>query len=187
MNALLQLSRYIGAILAAILCIGLLTRSDIKLIEGQESSIMSALMPAEAGPVEDARVSTTDRIPDSYRTTESRIQRVELPSRPGNRSTRATALPVADRSSRPRASVDMEAWIELNVAQTFLEAEKETMSPGVILATGLYFLEAGQGDMSMNAADVAAYLAEVRENASRDAKKHMKYIANRHSTPTPTK
>jgi hypothetical protein len=85
------------------------------------------------------------------------------------------------RQSKDRASMtarEVEDWIQLNVSQTYLEAEQETMSPGVILATGVYFLQSGTGDMTMTAADVAAYLKEVRQTAKADAKARMKYIAN---------
>jgi hypothetical protein len=180
MNALLQLSRYVGAIFAAILCIGIVTRSDIKLFEGQESSIISALIPADEKNAETDRHLPTQEWPTDYQRTESRRQ-IELPVRTARSAAVNHQRSTDNHSSRPKAKVDLEDWLELNLAQTFLEAEQETIAPGVILATGLYFLQEGQGDMSMNAADVADYLSEVRAHASPDAKQHMKYIANSES------
>ncbi|MEM1215644.1 MAG: hypothetical protein AAGJ82_08170 [Bacteroidota bacterium] len=107
----------------------------------------------------------------------------------GQRTVAADRRPApADRASRPARTAPrhqraisgraIEDWIQVNAASTYLEAEQETISPGVILATGVYFLQEGQGDASMTATDVSAYLAAVRQAASAEAKAHMKYIAN---------
>ena len=116
MNALLQLSKYVGALFAMVLCLGLLTRSDIKLFEGQESSIISSLLPGDEKAV--ASMETTPSAPElpvNYRH-ESPTHQVELPRSSTPRASQATALPVADRASRPRARLDLDEWIALNLA-----------------------------------------------------------------------
>ncbi|RMF00259.1 MAG: hypothetical protein D6772_06570 [Bacteroidetes bacterium] len=175
MNALLQLFKTAGILAAGLLCVGLLNRSDLQLFERQEITDQKSVMSATAEVSDVFGTMSRDEAPLRRQASSARPQAEETAPR---QPRRATTIASVNRSSRPGHSTDLEAWLELNVAQTFLEAEKETIAPGVILATGLYFLQEGQGDMSMKAADVAAYLAEVRDHAARDAKKHMKYIAN---------
>jgi hypothetical protein len=190
MNFILQLFKYFGAFAAIVLCIGFVSKSDLaSLINTQTSQEFSE---DELGPTQEYATlslgkSREDLRGESSSTRRSLADRSELPTfrdAPRSNSDVRTVVhtdvnPVNDRSSRSAVrGSDINSWIDMSVAQTFLEAEKETISPGVILATGIYFLQQGQGDLSMSAADVAAYLAEVRDNASTEAKSHMKYIAN---------
>jgi hypothetical protein len=190
MNFILQLFKYFGAFAAIVLCIGFVSKSDLSsLLNTQTSQILSE---DELGPTQEYATLSLGKAREDLRGESSTSRRAfsdrsELPTLRdaplNNRNIRTVVhtdvAPVNDRSSRSSVrSNDINSWIDMSVAQTFLEAEKETMSPGVILATGIYFLQQGQGDLSMSAADVAAYLAEVRDNASAEAKSHMKYIAN---------
>lgn len=173
MNFLLQLSKYLGAFAAIVLCIGFVTRSDFSLPKSvEEATVTESSLDFTDG---ERSVALGDR-PSNYN---SSNRTVSAPDRSGSLDSRPTSSSIDERSKRRAiAGADIQDWIQTNLSQTFLEAEKETMSPGVILATGVYFLEVGQGDLSMNAADVSSYLAEVRKTASSKAKRHMKYIAN---------
>lgn len=173
MNFLLQLSKYLGAFAAIVLCIGFVTRSDFSLPKSvEEATVTKSSLDFGEG---ERTVTLGDR-PSSYSTSSQSV------SAPDQRESlddhRAETSGRKRDNRRTLAARDIQDWVQTNLAQTFLEADKETMSPGVILATGVYFLEMGQGDLSMNAADVASYLSEVRKTASSEAKKHMKYIAN---------
>ena len=173
MNFLLQLSKYLGAFAAIVLCIGFVTRSDFSLPKSMEEATVTE-SSLDFGS-SDRSISLGERS-TSYSTPD---RTVSAPDRAESLSERQHTYSESERSSRRTiGGQDIRDWVETNLSQTFLEADKETMSPGVILATGIYFLEVGQGDLSMNAADVASYLAEVRKTASGEAKKHMKYIAN---------
>lgn len=192
MNFILQLFKYFGALAAFVLCIGFVSKTDLTSL--LEKQVSQEFEETDLEPTQEYATMSFSRAKENYsdvndrRTPKSGFSdRAALPvfrEKPNSRevTTVATKAPSsARRVSSSRNSInqrDINSWVEMSAAQTFLEAEKETMSPGVILATGIYFLQQGQGDLSMNAADVAAYLAEVRDNASADAKKHMKYIAN---------
>ena len=178
MNFFVQLSKFFGALVAIVLCVGYLSSGDKASFlhaEDPEKSTMSAasMLSGEPNTVVslDANDAPSEMVfrPSADATSESlRPASYER----GNRS-------VEKPSRRPAVSAyEIEEWVQSNVAQTYLEAERGTISPGVILATGIYFLEQGQADRRMNAAEVAAYLLEIREQASSRAKAHMKYIAN---------
>lgn len=173
MNFLLQLSKYLGAFAAIVLCIGFVTRSDFSLPKAtEEATVTESSLDFGVG---ERSVTLGDR-PANYSTSN---HAVSAPDRSESLSGRRVASSSRQPSKRRMiSSSDIRDWVQTNLSQTFLEAERETMSPGVILATGVYFLEVGQGDLSMNAADVVSYLSEVRKTASSEAKKHMKYIAN---------
>lgn len=185
MNSILSLFKLAGAFAAVVLGIGLLSKSDTGIFASQEVSgvaEMSLAAAEEAGTNVALGAYDSRSRPERVRpTAPSRSARPSsasrsTPSRPSAREVQPTSRPSNNRASM--SAHQIEDWIQLNVAQTYLEAEKETISPGAILATGVYFLEQGSGDMSMTAADVAAYLAEVRQSADANAKARMKYIAN---------
>jgi hypothetical protein len=189
MNFILQIFKYFGAFAAIVLCVGFVSKSDLSSFLATQTT--QDFTEDELGPTQEYATLNLSKAREDLRGESSSIRRspsdrAALPtlreaSRSSNIRTVATpeVKPVSTRNSRNMIrSSDINSWIEMSAAQTFLEAEKETMSPGVILATGVYFLQQGQGDLSMSAADVAAYLAEVRDNASGEAKSHMKYIAN---------
>ncbi|WP_367389360.1 hypothetical protein [Lewinella sp. LCG006] len=187
MNFFLQLFKYAGAFAAIVLCIGFVSKSDLSSLLSTQTS--QAFSEDELAPTQEYATLGLGKAREDLRGESSSPRggfsdRSELPTfRDAPRSSsniRTVAhtdiAPVNNRNVV--SSSDINSWIDMSVAQTFLEAEKETISPGVILATGIYFLQQGQGDLSMSAADVAAYLAEVRDNAGAAAKSHMKYIAN---------
>ena len=190
MNFILQLFKYFGAFAAIVLCIGFVSKSDLSSLLNTQTS--QTFTEDESGPTQEYATLELGKAREDLRAERSSPRssfsdRSELPTfreAPRSNSNIRTVAdtdvhPVNDRSNRGAVrSSDINSWIDMSIAQTFMEAEKETMSPGVILATGIYFLQQGQGDLSMSAADVAAYLAEVRDNAGAEAKSHMKYIAN---------
>lgn len=189
MDFILRTLKYAGAFTAVILCIGFISKGDYGLFSSQGVSSVEE-MSLFSGD-ENSSVASYNENGKSIGSggTAMRIKR----NRPSDPTTgnfdreRAVSSPTsADRSSSSRphktersmSALDIEEWIQMNVAQSYLEAENKTMSPGVILATGVYFLQQGKGDNDMSAADVAAYLNDLRQSASSKAKKHMKYIAN---------
>ena len=180
MDSILQISKYLGVFSAIVLFIGFLSSSGITKdgqqgITSVEEMRFSTANPERAG-------SEADGV-NAYDNPERAVRIRPEEARTGERGERADLLPSSaaprSRSASHTVSVrEIEDWVQINTAQTYLEAEKETMSPGGILATGIYFLQQGKGDASMSAASVAAYLAEVRQSATAAAKSHMKYIAN---------
>lgn len=181
MNFILQLFKIAGAFAAVVLCIGFAAKSDFNFLEAAEVSgvSMASIEDASTAALDayDRPVNVDRRRPGSSSFNTNLAESENISSR----SVTPREVSSTTRRSKDRASMttrEIEDWIQLNVAQTYLEAEQETMSPGVILATGVYFLQSGTGDMSMTAADVAAYLKEVRQTAKSEAKARMKYIAN---------
>ncbi|MEL7424374.1 MAG: hypothetical protein AAFN81_15350 [Bacteroidota bacterium] len=178
MNFFVQLSKFFGALVAIVLCVGYLSSGDKASFlhaENPETSTMSAagMLSGEPGTVVslDANDSPSEMVfrPGTGATAES--------LRPATNE-RADRRSSASANRRAVTAYEIEEWVQTNAAQSYLEAERGTISPGVILATGIYFLEQGQADARMNAAEVAAYLTEIRDQASSRAKAHMKYIAN---------
>lgn len=188
MDFILRTLKYAGAFTAVILCIGFISKGDYGLFDTQGVSSVEE-MSLFSGE-ESTTVATYDK--DGKRLDNGNTMRIKR-NRPSNPTVgdlsmaRAVSAPIStdrntvrrpNKANRSISALDIEEWIQMNVAQSYLEAENKTMSPGVILATGVYFLQQGKGDSGMNAADVATYLNEVRQSASAKAKKHMKYIAN---------
>lgn len=176
MNFFVQLFKFFGALGALVVGVGFISSAD-----------KPGFLDSDA---EHATVSTASMLPGEPSTVISLDDAAERPSamvfRPADRAAvRPTSSEYSSsREVRPSnrqsslSAYEIEAWVQTNVAQSYLEAEKETIAPGVILATGIYFLQQGQADAGMNAAAVAAYLADIRNHASSRAKAHMKYIAN---------
>ncbi len=180
MNLFLQTFKYFGAFVAIVLGIGLLSKSDVSLLGNHEHSTVEQMGIASLSPRPATSAPESDRLAE-YRLPERSISTAPERPRTSNSSTRSTspARPNVNAGNRSIASSrELENWIQTNASQTFLEAQRETISPGVILATGVYFLQEGQGDMNMSAADVAAYLAAIKDSAPAEAKSRMKYIAN---------
>lgn len=179
MNFFTQLFKALGALAAIILFVGFVSSGDKK-------SFLYADNP------EDASIAEAGVYAGEPNTVVSLDAAAEGPSemvfRPRSATAKSESLRPASYDSGERASSatrrravsanEIEQWVQMNAAQSYLEAEKETISPGVILATGIYFLEEGQADARINAAEIAAYLVNVRDQASSRAKAHMKYIAN---------
>jgi len=180
MESILQITKYLGAFAAIVLFIGFLSSSGITIDGHQDISSVEEMSFSTADP---RRAGSEEGAVNAYDKPERAVRIHPEDANASERPDRATALPTGapsrSRSASSTVSVrEIEDWVQMNAAQTYLEAEKETMSPGVILATGIYFLQQGKGDASMNAASVAGYLAEVRQSATAAAKSHMKYIAN---------
>lgn len=172
MQLTLQFVKIAGACLAFVLGMGIISKFD-------KTPAVDGLQLATIAPSEDAPTSNTSLEMPAINTTTRYVE----PER--QRQKAALAMPSRSEAKPVRTSNrssldlrDFEEWVDRNAAQAYLEADQETIAPGVILATGIYFLQEGQGDMSMSAADVASYLTTLRENAPKNAKRQMKYIAN---------
>lgn len=179
MNFFLQFFKLLGVLAALVFGMGWLSKAGIPLSGMVKMATVQRLTDddAPAAPANDDQLLAEYSAPNELVLSRSGADapattHVVLPNS-------ATDSPTRTRTTAASARrVDVAEWIDLNAAQTYLEAERGTMSPGVILATGIYFLNNGRGDMGMDAAEVAAYLADVRENAPAEAKSRMKYIAN---------
>ncbi len=183
MDFILRTLKYAGAFTAVILCIGFVSKGDYGLFDAQGVSSVEE-MSLFVGD-DNSNVATYDENGGVMRIKRNRPSAPSIRARSmaGNVSAPASSdrnmtTRRPGKAERSISALDIEEWIQMNASQSYLEAENKTMSPGVILATGVYFLQQGKGDRGMNAADVAAYLNDVRQSASSKAKKHMKYIAN---------
>lgn len=178
MNLFVQLFKTIGALAAIILFVGFVASSDKgAILDGSENATIS-----KAGLLPGGDANTVVNLDDRSEGPSEMVFRTRTISegealRPATFQTTEIKPERAD-TRRGISHYEIEEWVQMNVAQAYLEAEKETVSPGVILATGIYFLQEGQADARINAAEVASYLVNVREQASSRAKAHMKYIAN---------
>lgn len=182
MKSILQLFKVFGAIAAVVLCVGFVASTDNDLLKAYGVDRLEEVNFAtvdNSNPfsslqrnVRIANYNDNEHVVRNRPTSEP----LAVLHRPTNNDHHKT--PKAASKTRKLSAQQIENWIQLNVAQTYLEAEKETVSPGVILATGVYFLQQGSGDETMNAADIVNYLKDVRKNASKDAKACMRYIAN---------
>ncbi len=178
MNLFVQLFKSIGALAAIILFVGFVASNDNDgLLEGTENATISKASLLPGGESEtvvslgDAAEGPSEMVFRSRSLSEGdAVRPAAYESTSVNPSRTATRRAVTHS--------EIEEWVQMNAAQSYLEAEKETVAPGVILATGIYFLQQGQADSRTNAAEIASYLVNVREHASSRAKAHMKYIAN---------
>lgn len=185
MNLLVQLFKYFGIISAFVIALGFYSKSDGSLLERVSNDAFSEeeLPPTQEYATLGLDKARADLRSGTYRSPVSSGRTLNLPATSG-RSGDREIVAVSHKAARDTysengtiSSRDLNSWLEMSSAQTYLEAEKETISPGVILATGVYFLEQGES-LNLTAADVASYLADLRDNASAKAKAHMKYIAN---------
>lgn len=175
MNLFVQLFKSIGALAAIILFVGFVASSDKgSFLDGAENATVST---ASLLPGGDA--NTVVSLGDNSEGPSEMVFRPRAATEAGPSAMESTAVrPERGSVRRTVTHYEIEEWVQTNVAQSYLEAEKETVSPGVILATGIYFLQQGQADARINAAEIVDYLVNVREHASSRAKAHMKYIAN---------
>lgn len=176
MNFFVQLFKFFGALGALIVGVGFISSTDKPdfLHANTESSTVSTagVLSGEPGTVISLDAAADSPSAMVFRPTERAAMRPASNQSSAEREVR----PSSRRNSL--SAYEIEQWVQTNVAQSYLEAEKETIAPGVILATGIYFLQEGQADARMNAATIANYLADIRNHASGRAKAHMKYIAN---------